>query len=596
MNPAPFNARTRVHEYGGGAWLVHRNCVYFSNFADQQIYVADGQGNTRQLTRTPELRFANGVVDAARNRIIYVIEDHSGDNAEPSNLIGAVSLESGSVTFLTRGHDFYSSPTLSPDTGRLAWITWDHPDMPWDGTTLMTARIAGDGSLSAITRIAGGREESIQQPLYSSDGTLYFISDRSGWWNLYRVQHDAAGELAGEHERKILPVCETDAEFGVPHWVFGQSTYAFRQTETGADEIICTFSRDNQSVLSRLDRTADTLTTIATPFTAIDGISLGENIVTLTAASPTTFNAIVNVDLATGETQVIKASCNIDLDPRYYAIPEAIDYPSADGEIAHAFYYPPANKDFAAPADERPPLIVMCHGGPTGATSSGLALGKQFWTSRGFAVLDVNYRGSTGYGRTYRQKLNGQWGIVDVEDAVAGAHYLVDQGLADANRLAIRGGSAGGFTTLAALTFKNTFAAGASHYGVGDLEALAADTHKFESRYLDSMIGPYPGAIETYRARSPINHVDQLACPVIFFQGLDDKVVPPNQAEAMVAALSAKGIANAYVPFEGEQHGFRKAENIKRALDLELYFYGRVFGFTIADTITPIEIINLPPS
>jgi dipeptidyl aminopeptidase/acylaminoacyl peptidase len=301
----------------------------------------------------------------------------------------------------------------------------------------------------------------------------------------------------------------------------------------------------------------------------------------------------VTLDLASGECEIVKESCTVDIDTGYYSVPEAISYETAGGDTTHAFYYPPANKDYEAPGGTKPPLVVMLHGGPTGATSATLSLSTQFWTSRGFAVLDLNYRGSTGYGREYRRKLNGAWGVVDVEDAVHGARFLADKALADPEMLAIRGGSAGGYTTLAALTFEDTFKAGASYYGVGDLEALARDTHKFESRYLDSMIGRYPEDIEIYKARSPINHVDQLACPVIFFQGLEDKVVPPNQAEAMVDALSEKGIPVAYVPFEGEQHGFRKAENIKRSLDLELFFYARIFGFSTADQIEPVEIVNL---
>ncbi|MEX1237950.1 MAG: hypothetical protein WD994_06750, partial [Pseudomonadales bacterium] len=325
INPAPFNARTRVHEYGGGAYLVHNECVYFSNFADQQVYVADAACNIRQLTHCPDLRFANGVVDEAHHRIIYVIEDHSGDKPEPENLIGAVSIETGSVTFLAQGQDFYSSPTLSPDGRHLAWITWNHPDMPWDGTELMLASVTGDGSLGDPERIAGGREESVQQPSFSSDGTLYFISDRGGWWNLYRARSD------------IEPVCEMAAEFGVPHWVFGQSTYAFRRTPQETDEIICTYSRNNESVLSRLDPATGELANIATPFTDIDGIRLDDNGCTLTAASPTTFGAVINIDLASGAYNVIKTSCALNLDAGYYSIPEAIDFPTADGETAYAF-------------------------------------------------------------------------------------------------------------------------------------------------------------------------------------------------------------------------------------------------------------------
>ncbi len=579
FNPPPWNARSRVHEYGGDAWLIDRDTLIFANFADQQLYQQSFGESPHKLTDSPMLRFANGVVDRQRNRLICVVEDHGATGSEPENLLAAVDLDSGAVTRLATGHDFYSSPTLTADASELAFITWDHPNMPWDGTRLWVAAIGADGTLNKPQYIAGNEHEAIQQPRFSSDGELYFISDRDGWWNLFqgRVQ-----------PRPVRPM---QAEFGVAPWSFGAQTYVILKP----GEIICVYSEQNRRQLAHLDVNTGTLAPVDTPFTDIGSISLSGQILTFTGASPTGFAAIVNLNLQDGSITPVKRSCEVSLDSGYLSVPEAIEFPTADGDVAHGLYYPPANKDFAAPTAERPPLIVILHGGPTGSTDTTLSLARQFWTSRGFALFDVNYRGSTGYGREYRNKLNGRWGIVDVEDTVHGARFLVEKGLADPARLAIRGGSAGGYTVLAALTFTDTFRAGASHYGIADLSALAQDTHKFESRYLDSLVGRYPDDIAVYDARSPLRHVDQLRCPVIFFQGLEDKVVPPNQAELMVAALKAKGIPVAYVPFAGEQHGFRKAENIKRSLDLELYFYARVFGFSPADHIDPVEITHLDP-
>lgn len=573
LTPPPFNVRTRVHEYGGGAWVVLPEKIIFSNFADQQLYVATPGKKPEVLTHAPALRFANGVFDQPRNRIICVVEDHGGDG-EPSNYLGGIDLDSGNLVKLTEGHDFYSSPTLSADGSRLAWITWDHPDMPWDTTTLWEATLA-EGDLQNITVVAGGKNEAVQQPRYDNAGKLHYISDQNGWWNLYQF-----------HQGKSQCLCEKQAEFGVPPWVFGQSTYTF--TDNG---IVCVYAEKNEHRLARL--VDGNLTDIDTPFTAINGVSVAGNLLATTCASATEFPSIVLFDLQTHSMENVKKSGEIDIDPDCYSIPRSIEFATADNDTAHGFFYPPTNKDFQAPADELPPLIVILHGGPTAATHPVLSLGTQYWTSRGFAVLDVNYRGSTGYGRAYRQKLNRRWGIADVDDTVFGATHLADEGLVDRNRMAIRGGSAGGYTTLAALTFRDTFKAGASHYGIGDLEALLRDTHKFESRYPDSLVGAYPQDIDVYKARSPINHVEQLTCPVIFFQGLEDRIVPPNQAQAMVDALTDSGIPVAYVPFAGEQHGFRKAENIKRALELELYFYARIFDFDPADDIEGIPIVNL---
>lgn len=578
--PAPFNARTRVHEYGGGAYTVHAGEIIFSNFSDQRLYRLRPGAEPQPLTPALPLRYADGVVDAARGLLFCVREDHRSTGQEAINTLVRVSLtgdaEGGSV--IASGYDFYAAPRLSPDGTQLAWLCWKHPNMPWDGCELWSADVQPNGDLAHARQIAGGAEESIFQPTWGPDGQLYFISDRTGWWNLYRWEGDAV--------RALLPM---EAEFGVPLWVFERTTFVF----TAADTLLCIYTQEGTDHLGRLNLRTLEFETLALPFSDLAQPAVGPTGVALLAASPTASTALVLLNPASGATTVIRRSADLELDPGYLSTPEALTFPTGNGLLAHALYYRPRNRDFTAPPGERPPLLVLSHGGPTGATSGALNLSIQYWTSRGFAVLDVNYGGSTGYGRAYRKRLNGNWGIVDVEDCINGARYLVERGEVDGARLAIRGGSAGGYTTLCALTFHHVFAAGASHYGVGDVEALVRDTHKFESRYLDRLIGPYPERADLYRARSPINFTERLACPVIFFQGLEDAVVPPNQAEAMVAALKQKGLPVAYVPFEGEQHGFRRAENIQRALEAELYFYSRVFGFELAEPVTPVVIENL---
>ena len=479
---------------------------------------------------------------------------------------------------LVSGNDFYSSPRLSPDGARLAWMTWNHPNMPWDGAELWVGEISADGSLSHTECVAGGIDESIFQPEWSPDGTLYFVSDRTGWWNLYRCQ-------AGTVE----PLCEMEAEFGRPQWIFGMSTYKF----VSANQIICAYTQDGVWHLASLDTLTRKLDRIETPYTSISNLQATPGGILFSASSSTESASIVRFDLATKQFEVLCRSSEIKIDAEYFSTPQAIEFPTEGGLNAHAFFYPPQNRDYAAPADDLPPLVVISHGGPTSATSAALDLEIQYWTSRGIVVLDVNYGGSSGYGRAYRQRLNGQWGLVDVDDCVNGARYLAEGGYVDPNRLAIRGGSAGGYTTLSALTFRNVFKAGASYYGISDLEAMTRDTHKFESRYLDSLIGPYPEERDRYRERSPIHFTDRLSCPLILFQGLEDKVVPPNQAEMMVEALRTKGLPVAYVPFEDEQHGFRRSENIRRSAEAELYFYAQVFGFVPADAVEPVMIENL---
>ena len=579
LTPATFNVRTRVHEYGGGSFLIEKGTTYFVNFIDQRIYSQSLNAEPKALTTEGKKRYADFILDSSRNRLITVCEDHSSDSQEPDNFLASINSETGEIKTLVSGNDFYSSPRLSPNQSQLSWITWEHPNLPWDSTQLWLAEINSMGELENIRCIAGESQiESISEPKWSPDGMLYFSSDRDNWWNLYRY-----------HQEKIESIYPMDAEFSYPHWVFGLSTYTF----VNAEKIICTYTKNGRWYLAEIDLNSHKLISIETPFSNITSLISNGEIALFIGSSPTTSSAVISLDLETKDWTVLKQSSELNLDARYLSVPEAIDFPTENGLTAHAWYYPPKNPDYQAPETDLPPLLVKSHGGPTAAAGNSLSLKIQYWTSRGFAYLDVNYGGSTGYGRAYRQRLDHQWGIVDVDDCVNGAKFLVQEGKADPNKLAISGGSAGGYTTLAALTFRQTFKAGASHYGVSDLEALATDTHKFEARYLDRLIGPYPEDQATYKTRSPINYTDQLACPVIFFQGLEDKVVPPNQAEMMVEALKQKGLPVAYVPFPEEQHGFRIAANIKRALEGELYFYSQIFGFSLADEVEPLEIINL---
>lgn len=579
FTPQDFSARTKVHEYGGGALTVDRGIVYFSNFTDQQIYRQEREQAPHPITSIEAMRYADGVIDHRRNRMICVREDHTAGGRDAVNTLVSVSLAgdpSGEV--IVSGNDFYATPRISPDGTRLAWLTWNHPNMPWDGCELWLAEMNADGSLGGRRLVAGGERESIFQPEWSPGGVLHYVSDRTGWWNLYRWT-----------DERSEPLMEMDAEFGTPHWTFGLSKYEFESEH----RIICTYCEAGTWRLASLDTVTRKLEPIETPYTEIGSLRASPGRAVFCGGSPAEPLSIVSLDLVTREAQVLRRSSNVEVAGEYLSLPQAVEFPTEHGLTAHGFFYPPANRDYEAPQAERPPLIVISHGGPTSASTTTLKLNIQYWTSRGFAVLDVNYGGSSGYGTEYRRRLNGQWGVVDVDDCVNGARYLVERGEADGNRLIIRGGSAGGYTTLAALTFREVFKAGASYYGISDLELLEQDCHKFESRYNDSLIGPYPERKDLYKARSPIHFTDRLSCPIILFQGLDDKVVPPNQAEMMYEAALKKGLPVAYLPFEGEAHGFRKAENIKRSLDGELYFYSKVFGFELAEPVEPVNIANL---
>lgn len=562
LTPAPYNVRTRAHEYGGGAYLVADGTIWFSNNTDQRVYSLDPGSEPHALTPEADHRFADMALDRRRGRLLAVREDHSGEG-EASNAVVGIDIKTGEQQVLADGADFYSDPRVSPDGTTVSWLEWRHPNMPWDATELWTATVDADGSLTAARKVAGGPEESVFQPQWSPDGRLYFASDRSGWWNLYRQESDGS----------ITQFLDRPAEFAYPQWVFGWSTFAFED----ADTIWCAFHTNAGWRLGRLDVASLDFEEIESPYTDLSSLSAEPGALVFDGGSPTAPPAVVAMDTVGREFRTLRQASALDDELRQYvSIPEAIEFPTEGGLTAHAFYYPPLNPDFEAAEGDKPPLIVASHGGPTAQASPTLDLRKAYWTSRGFAIVDVNYGGSTGYGRAYRERLAGAWGVVDVDDCINAARHLVEQGKADAEKLIIRGGSAGGYTTLAALAFRNIFRAGASYYGVGDLEALARDTHKFESRYLDKLVGPYPAAKALYEQRSPIHHVDGFDAPVIFLQGAEDEVVPPAQADAMVDALRKRGLPVGYLLFDGEQHGFRQADNIKRALDAELYFYGAV--------------------
>lgn len=568
VTPLPFNVRNRVHEYGGGAYAVADGLVVFSHHADNRLYRLSGAGAAEAFTSPGRQRFADFVFDRARARLIAVREQHpedEGSHAQPVNTICAVGFDGGE-RMLVMGNDFYSSPRLSPDGRRLAWLSWDHPRMPWQGTELWVAEMQDDGHLGAPRCVAGGPQESICQPEWSPAGVLHFVSDRSGWWNLYCLR-EGAGAAGVE---ALHPMA---AEFATPHWTFGNSLYGF----CADGEIVCSYIEQGVSKLARL-RAGGAIEPIATPYQEIRELRVGDGYAVVLAGSPTIATEIARIDLATGTREVLERSI-ADLPALgSLSVPQSIAYPSANGRTAYAFFYPPANQDVRAPEGEKPPVIVISHGGPTGMAASTLSLKTQYWTSRGFGVLDVNYGGSSGFGRAFRDALQGRWGIVDVEDCIAGARCLVAQGLADSERLIIRGSSAGGLTTLCALTFHDVFKLGASYYGVSDLKGLDDDSHKFESHYNEYLIAPKAQASAVYAERSPINHTGRLSRPMIFFQGLDDKVVPPQQSQAMVDALRKRGIPVEYVELEGEGHGFRKAETIVRTLQAELDFYQRMFG------------------
>jgi dipeptidyl aminopeptidase/acylaminoacyl peptidase len=608
--PADYAARTRAHEYGGGAWWLHDDTVFFCNWDDQRVYRLDPGRDPIPLTPDPAIRhgdrYADGCLTADGRWVIAVNEHHEpsepGRAVEPTNRLVAFAAhpvsEPGELSepvVVVSGADFYSNPRISPDGQWLTWLEWHHPHMPWDSTELFVAPLHSDSSgvrvdVEARRRIAGPGEW-LFQPEWAPDGSLWFASDRTGRSLLYRVGgigHDAPDEPVG--------VSMVDGDVATPQWVFGMRRYCFLPdgrvlfafTAAGVDHLAVCTPDDMHAVGSWC------VDELRSPWTSLSGLVAFGDGAALIAASFTEEPTVCALDIgANGSLAAtpLRPPRSLGLDAAWISVPEHVSFPTADGESAHGFFYRPAHPEVSGPEGELPPLLVVIHGGPTSAARPMLQLSVQYWTSRGIAVLDVNYRGSTGYGRAFRQALAGRWGVADVEDCVAGARWLAERGDVDGARLAIRGGSAGGFTTLCALVFHDLFSAGASLYGVTDLEALARDTHKFESRYLDGLVGPYPERRDLYVERSPINHVERLRTPLIIFQGLEDEVVPPAQAETLVAALRANRVPFAYVPFEGEQHGFRRAENIRRVLGAELFFYGRVFSFDASDA-EPVPIEN----
>ncbi len=576
LTPPPLNLRSRVHEYGGDSFCPGDGAIWFIDFADQRVWRIPPGGTPEAIGARTGAGLGEPIWDGTHHRLILVAEDRPLAG-EPENRLVAMDRH-GQFHTLAEGADFYAFPRPSPDGKRLAWLEWSHPDMPWDQARLCLATLDENGHPGSKTVLAGGQGIAAFQPEWDAQGRLLWVDDRDGWWRLYR------------EDRPNQPLVSVEAEFGLPLWQLGAHSY--RPLPDG--RIFATYCRDGIWRSGLIDPDAGTLEELELGLAGLGPfMAAGAGKVLGVAHWVDRPSALVAIDLEGRRVEILHSSMSIDVPEGAISRPQPISFPGAQGQTAHGFYYPPTNADFMGLPDEKPPLIVKSHGGPTSQTSPSFSLKIQFWTSRGFAVLDVNYSGSTGYGRAYRDRLKGQWGLADVADVAAGARFLAERGLADPARLIVTGGSAGGYTTLSALTFTDVFQAGCSSYGIGDLETLARDTHKFESRYLDALVGPWPQAADIYRARSPIHHVDRLNCPVIFLQGADDKVVPPNQAEAMVEALDAKGVPVAYILFEGEGHGFRKADSVRRALESELGFYGRIFGFTPAGEIEYPTIRNL---
>jgi dipeptidyl aminopeptidase/acylaminoacyl peptidase len=591
--PEPYSARSHVHEYGGGSYCVDDELLFFINDKDQDIYCIRNNQVTR-VTTTENKRFADFIYDEKFHRLIAICETHKKKSV--TNSIVSIDVTGGQIITIEQGNDFYASPRLNSSADQLCWQSWNHPNMPWDGNQLYLANINNEGQIVDTTHIAGTDDVSVFQPQWSPDDILYFISDDTGWWQLYRY-------LDTGPSAHIEQLTKGEKEFGLPQWVFAQSSYAFIDNT----QILCCYQSQGKTTLASLSLARQaTLTAITLPWQEYSSITAaknttGTNRVCFIAASKQSFPQLISATLNNSEactlsTSVVKTSCQLSISKEHYSKAQTIDFTNRHKQKVYANYYPPINPAYHANDNELPPLIVICHGGPTGQTNTALDPKKQFWTSRGFALLDVNYSGSTGYGRDYRLRLRNKWGELDVEDCCDAAHYAVSQGLADKNHLIIRGSSAGGYTVLSALTFQQVFSAGASYYGISELSSLASDTHKFESRYLDQLIGPYPETKALYEQRSPINYTDQLNCPVIFFQGIEDKVVPKEQAEKMFEALNKKGLPVAAQYFAGEQHGFRKAETIIHSLENELSFYQLVFKLKPKDEISfkgDIQIKNI---
>jgi dipeptidyl aminopeptidase/acylaminoacyl peptidase len=613
VTPATMSVLSKVHEYGGGCYTVADDVVYFVNANDQRVYSMPADQSSDPMVLSPDnsaqvhYRYADLFMDKKRQQLIAVCELHRTKNdnqtentSEPENSIISLRLDGSSTigfNVLVFGNDFYSNPRVSPDNEKLAWLTWNHPNMPWDNSECWIADFNHFNMLHKHRKVAGGVSsqfasgESVFQPQWSPTGELLFVSDRNNWWNIYSYN---------TYNKYTEILVDMPAEFATPQWAFGMSTYGFLNSYT----LFCTYTQQGEWHLATIDLLSRTFTEHPSPFTDIQGIACQDDNDTALFIGANNTQAAELIHWRAEAWQSIARSSHSTLPAEELSVPEAITFQNSKEQDVHGFFYPPKNQRYSAlindisaessslKTTEKPPLIVMCHGGPTGASSASLNLKIQYWTNRGFAIFDINYSGSTGYGRDYRRRLYQQWGVLDVDDLCAGANYLVDQNKVDADKIAIRGSSAGGYSVLAALTFTDTFKAGASLYGIGDLSALAEDTHKFESRYCDQLIGKYPREKPLYDARSPINHIEKLNCPVIFLQGLEDKVVPPNQAEAMVDALYQKNIPVAYVTFENEGHGFRQAHNIQYAMDVEYAFYADIFSLSPTATLTTVPFVT----
>lgn len=589
----PWNVRNRVHEYGGGTLAGDGGRLWFCHDGDAGIHqLDDGRSEPQALLVVPGLRFADLQWCASRGSLLAVCEDHREAGREPRNMLVEIDVDGdrrGEWRVLASGQDFYSNPTPSPDGRWLAWMSWRHPDMPWDASELWCAPWTAEGPGVAV-RLAGGCEVSVFQPAWSPGGELHLVSDRSGWWNLWRIgSADLERAMLGGQPARLSARCPLAAEFGQPQWEFGMRSYGF----AGDGSVVAIARGEGTARLGRIPAQGGGFHALPLAWSEFRGLQVAGERAWCFAGSADRGETLLELDLASGEARELLPS-QATIDPALVSRPRSVHFPGSGGHDTQAFFYAPHHPGIRGPAHQRPPLIVINHGGPTASTSATLRLAVQFWTSRGFAVFDVNYGGSTGFGRAYRRRLDHRWGVVDVEDAVAGVRWLVEQDLVDPLRTAIRGSSAGGFTTLAALAFHRVFRAGVSLYGIGDLSLLAADTHKFESRYLDRLVAPWPEGADIYTARSPLAHVNRMECALLLLQGAEDPVVPPNQAETMYQAVRAKGLPVACLVFPGEQHGFRRAETLERALGAELAFYGRVFGFQPAEPLEPLEIANLP--
>ena len=582
VTPPGFSVNSMVNEYGTRSYTVSDGVVYFSNSEDQRVYRQTRGESPVPITPAGEFRYGSKVFDRRLGRIICIRENHSdADEDHPLSEIVSIDIHGlGEPEILLSDNDFHSSPCISPDGTQLAWLTWDHPNMPWDGTELWFAPLNPTGGLGDPTFVAGGIDEAVIQPEWSPTGELYFVSDRTDWANLYRWRN-------GEVE----PICPMEAEFARSNWWVGMCSYGF----DSPNSLICSYSQRGHWSLARISLDNKRMAPIDFPYWEMGhgDLQVDPGRVVVVAGCPTQPLSLLEVSLEDGAIHTLRVEYDEHLSPGYTSLPETIEFPTDNDETAHAFFYPPRNQDYAAPEGDRPPMVVTCHGGPHSAASAELNLTTQYWTSRGVAVLDVNYGGSTGYGRHYRERLIGEWGGVDVDDCVNAALHVVARGDADGDRIAISGGSAGGFTALASMAFREVFKAGASYFGVSDLEALLSGIHKFDAHSLVGLVGPYPLYRRRYVERSPINFPEYTTCPVIFFQGLEDTIVPAIQSEGMFNTLRDNGVPTAYLAFEGEYHGFHMADTIKRCLSAEFYFYSRIFGFEPADDLEPVVIENL---